>query len=135
MNETPQDDPAVLEQAKALLKEHVVGKKTEDFLVLSPNNRHFLFKMRMYYEKHVNENKPFFCSPKQLKFMKDLIDEVRLDGGESKRIETAFNSAVARLRKQFSPLITKEAEKVAAELGMDRKKIRRVIAEKVYGDD
>jgi len=121
------------EHAKILVEKHLVGKKTEDFLMLSPNNRHFLFTTRMYYLRHVEEGRPFYCTPKQLKFLQDLIEQAQKDPGDTQKVEIALNKSIDRLKKKLSPMFTEEAKKIAEELGMDTRKIRNALQEKFYG--
>lgn len=120
------NDPKILTEARKLVEEEIVGKKTSDFLMLSAEHRHFLFTTRMHVlnEKENPEEKPFRFTAKQLKFLKDLLASVKLDGGESKKIEEALSAAVRNVRKKTSEAISSELDKLE-ELGFENRKILR----------
>lgn len=121
--------------AKDLIKQSLVGKDRYNFLSISSKNRTFLFKMRGYYEKHIADGAPFYCSPGQLKLLYDLISQAG-DTSDKVEVRAALEAAVERLKKKLSPMISAEAKKIAIALygdGMNEKKIRDVLVEKIYG--
>lgn len=69
------------------IEKHLIDKKQSDFPSLSAENCRFLFTTRMHYQNHCEKDKPFYFSPKQFNFLKDIIKQNDANKDDFKELE------------------------------------------------
>lgn len=102
------------------IETYLVGKKTDDFLFLSPHERHFLFSMRSYYL----DGRLRCLSEKQQKYFFHLIQKVKDDGGVTAKVEKSLVVAEKRIKDGIRKLIKQESEILHEETGISRKALK-----------
>lgn len=94
------------------INRELIGKKTEDFIHLNAYERHFIFSMRLRFEKHADKT-PVQISPAQLKWLQDLVDKEKKLAEELSDVDAAELSfdAMDKEKRDFVALHVRKLRK------------------------